>query len=37
LAWKLIETFLGARFSDAILHQRRVEKVKALEMHEAAR
>jgi len=37
LAWELIETFLKARFSGAIRHQRRVEKVKVLEMHEAAR
>ena len=33
LAWELIETFLKARFSGAIRHQRRVEKVMALEMH----
>ena len=37
LAWELIETFLKARFSGAIRHQRRVEKVKALEIHEVAR
>ncbi|MGA2730971.1 MAG: RpiB/LacA/LacB family sugar-phosphate isomerase [Terracidiphilus sp.] len=37
LAWELIQTFLNARFSGAIRHQRRVEKVKALEMHEIAR
>jgi ribose 5-phosphate isomerase B len=36
LAWELIETFLKARFSGAIRHQRRVEKVKAIEMHETA-
>src|ERR1019366_9588887 len=36
LAWELIETFLKARFSGAERHQRRVNKVKALEMHEAA-
>jgi ribose 5-phosphate isomerase B len=34
LAWELIETFLKARFSGAVRHQRRVNKVKALEMHE---
>ena len=34
LAWELIETFLKARFSGAIRHHRRVEKVKAHEMHE---
>jgi ribose 5-phosphate isomerase B len=33
LAWELIETFLKARFSGAVRHQRRVDKVKALEMH----
>src|ERR1035441_7704431 len=33
LAWELIETFLKARFSGAERHQRRVDKVKALEMH----
>lgn len=37
LAWELIQTFLKARFSGAIRHQRRIEKVKALEMHEIAR
>jgi ribose 5-phosphate isomerase B len=37
LAWELIETFLKARFSGAVRHQRRVDKVKALEMYEAAR
>jgi ribose 5-phosphate isomerase B len=37
LAWELIETFLKARFSGAIRHQRRVAKVTALEVHEAAR
>ena len=31
---ELIETFLKARFSGAVRHQRRVNKVKALEMHE---
>ena len=36
LAWELIETFLRARFSGAARHQRRVDKVKALEMHEVA-
>jgi ribose 5-phosphate isomerase B len=36
LAWDLIETFLKARFSGAARHQRRVDKVKALEMHEVA-
>ena len=36
LAWELIETFLKARFSGAERHQRRVDKVKALEMHEVA-
>ena len=34
---ELIQTFLKARFSGAERHQRRVEKVNALEMHEAAR
>jgi ribose 5-phosphate isomerase B len=34
LAWELIQTFLKARFSGAIRHRRRVDKVKALEMHE---
>jgi ribose 5-phosphate isomerase RpiB len=29
----LIETFLKARFSGAERHQRRVEKVRALEVH----
>jgi ribose 5-phosphate isomerase B len=37
LAWELIQTFLKARFSGAIRHQRRVDKVSALETHEAAR
>jgi len=37
LAWELIETFLNARFSGAVRHQRRVDKVKALEMYQAAR
>jgi ribose 5-phosphate isomerase B len=32
LAWELIQTFLGARFSGAIRHQRRVDKVSALEI-----
>jgi ribose 5-phosphate isomerase B len=36
LAWELIETFLKARFSGAVRHQRRVDKVKALEMNHAA-
>jgi ribose 5-phosphate isomerase B len=36
LAWELIETFLKARFSGAARHQRRVDKVKALEMHKVA-
>ena len=36
LAWELIETFLKARFSDAVRHQRRIDKVKALEKHEVA-
>jgi ribose 5-phosphate isomerase B len=36
LAWELIETFLKARFSGAERHQRRVNKVKALEMLEVA-
>jgi ribose 5-phosphate isomerase B len=36
LGWELIETFLKARFSGAVRHQRRVEKVKALEMHGVA-
>ena len=36
LAWELIQTFLKARFSGAERHQRRVEKVNALEMHEVA-
>jgi ribose 5-phosphate isomerase B len=33
LAWELIETFLKARFSGAPRHQRRVDKVLALETH----
>ena len=33
LAWELIETFLKARFSGALCHQRRVDKVRALESH----
>ena len=36
LAWELIQTFLKARFSGAIRHQRRVDKVTALEVHSAA-
>jgi ribose 5-phosphate isomerase B len=36
LAWELIETFLKARFSGAERHRRRVDKVKALEMHAVA-
>ena len=32
LAWELIETFLEARFSGAERHQRRVDKVRALEI-----
>jgi len=36
LAWELIETFLKARFSGAVRHQRRIDKVKALEKHEVA-
>jgi ribose 5-phosphate isomerase B len=31
LAWELIETFLGARFSSAPRHQRRLAQVQALE------
>ena len=31
LAWELIETFLKARFSGAERHQRRINKVRALE------
>jgi ribose 5-phosphate isomerase B len=31
LAWELIETFLKARFSGAERHQRRIDKVQALE------
>ena len=34
LAWELIETFLNARFSGAERHQRRVDKVQALEIQE---
>jgi ribose 5-phosphate isomerase B len=34
LAWELIETFLKARFSGAERHQRRVDKVRALEIQE---
>jgi len=33
LAWELIEKFLKARFSGVARHQRRVDKVKALEIH----
>jgi hypothetical protein len=33
LAWELVETFLKARFSGADRHQRRVEKVRTLEIH----
>lgn len=36
LGWELIQTFLKARFSGAERHQRRVDKVKALESHEVA-
>jgi ribose 5-phosphate isomerase B len=32
LAWELIQTFLKARFSGAIRHQRRVDKVSGLEI-----
>ena len=32
LAWELIQMFLKARFSGAIRHQRRVDKVSALEI-----
>ena len=31
LAWELLEMFLAAQFSGAVRHQRRIEKVKALE------
>jgi len=34
LAWELIQTFLTARFSGALRHQRRVAKVQALEHQE---
>jgi len=34
LAWELIETFLKARFSGAERHQRRVNKVRALEQQQ---
>jgi ribose 5-phosphate isomerase B len=37
LAWELMETFLKARFSGAERHQRRVDKVRALEMHPVGR
>ena len=33
-AWELIETFLKARFSGAVRHQRRVNKVRALEVQD---
>jgi ribose 5-phosphate isomerase B len=33
LAWELVETFLKARFSGADRHQRKVEKVRTLEIH----
>jgi ribose 5-phosphate isomerase B len=33
LAWELLETFLKARFSGAVRHHRRVDKVRALENH----
>jgi ribose 5-phosphate isomerase B len=36
LAWELIETFLKVRFGGAERHQSRVDKVKALEVHEVA-
>jgi ribose 5-phosphate isomerase B len=36
LAWELIQTFLKARFSGAIRHQRRVDKVSALEIQPVA-
>jgi ribose 5-phosphate isomerase B len=36
LAWELVETFLKARFSGAERHQRRVDKVRTLEIHPAA-
>ena len=34
LAWELIETYLKARFSGAERHQRRVDKVRSLEIQE---
>jgi ribose 5-phosphate isomerase B len=34
LAWELIQTFLTARFSGALRHQRRLAKVQALENQE---
>jgi ribose 5-phosphate isomerase B len=34
LAWELIETFLKARFSGAVRHQRQVNKVRALEVQD---
>lgn len=36
LAWELIQVFLKARFSGAERHQRRINKVKVLEVHEVA-
>ena len=36
LAWELIEKFLKAQFSGALRHQLRVDKVRALEMHQVA-
>ena len=36
LAWELIQMFLKARFSGAIRHQRRVDKVSALEIQPVA-
>lgn len=37
LAWELIQTFLGARFSGAERHLRRLAKVAALELKEKAK
>ncbi len=34
LAWELVQTFLGARFSGAEPHRRRLEKIAELENHE---
>ncbi len=34
LAWELIETFLKAHFNGAVRHQRRVNKVRALEVQD---